>query len=182
MIGTCAGQKMHLNFYATIGTIEERAIGLRRIFKHFLIHGTKRCVEFWMHFWYVLVYFPHFFGACSDFGVPIRKRCQKVPKSCSRWTQNEDMLEQKCASGPLQKKTKFWAAPETAQKRHVGGQGAQTVPKREHFGGIFGAFSGSGGKSENRCHSHAIAQFSRCQATPKSPIFDALWEAAQNIS
>ena len=44
---------------------------------------------------------------------------------------------------------KFQVAPKIAQKQHLGAPGAQTVPKREHFGGLFGTFSGPGAKSEN---------------------------------
>ena len=59
------------------------------------------------------------------------------------------IFERKQASGPFQKNTKFEAVPKMAEKRHLGAQGAQKVPKREHFGGLFGTFSGSDAKSEN---------------------------------
>ncbi len=77
MIGTRAGQ-MHTKLYATIGTIEERAIGIRRIFKHFFIHGTNRCVEFWMYFWYVLVQCSNFLGHCAILGYLLEKGAKKL--------------------------------------------------------------------------------------------------------
>ena len=49
----------------------------------------------------------------------------------------------------LQKKHQILGRPKNAKKQHLGAQGAQTVPKREHFGGLFGTFSGTGAKSEN---------------------------------
>ena len=52
------------------------------------------------------------------------------------------------ASDPFQKNVKFQAAPKTTQKRHLGAQGAQKVPKRKYFC-LFGTFSGSGAKSDN---------------------------------
>ena len=52
------------------------------------------------------------------------------------------------------------------------------MPKREHFGGIFGAFSGPGAKSVFRSHSLAIFTFSGFQGTLKSSVFDVFSEAA----
>ena len=66
------------------------------------------------------------------------------------------------------KNVEFQAVPKAAQKRHLGAQGAQKVPKRKHFGGLFGTFSGSGAKSENGVLAGVPALFRGFQGTPKS--------------
>ena len=45
------------------------------------------------------------------------------------------------------------------------------MPKREHFGGLFGTFSGTGAKSENGALAWVPASFRGFQGTLKSSIF-----------